>query len=193
MSFPRFGLCVTVVLLALAYAAPANAQSSPPGGYTETLRWYHRQAEAGDARAQFFLGIKYETGSDVRRDPKMAADWFERAAQQGLADAQFKFAVALEGGLGRPQDRDGARDWYRAAALQGFALAQYNLGVMLLNAAKTEDEVAEAWSWLLRAETAGLDPAGQVVARLAKLFADDVQENARSLAEAPLADVSKSP
>tara|TARA_R110002110_G_scaffold376568_2_gene586631 strand:- start:143884 stop:144465 length:582 start_codon:yes stop_codon:yes gene_type:complete len=175
-----------IVILGLVSANAAHAQSAAPEGYIGTLNWYHEQAEAGNARAQFLLAIKYETGTDVTKSHARAADLFELAARQGLSDAQFKLATILETGRGRPADLAAAETWYRAAALQAHSSGQFNLGVMLLNQARTEDETAEAISWLVRASRAGLSPAMGLVDRLLATYEKDVLANAMSLADIPL-------
>ncbi len=179
------------IMLAVAvYAAPTLAQSVAPAGYSDTLRWYHRQAAAGDARAQFLLGIKYETGTDVERDLARAAELYERAARQGLADAQFKYATMLQTGRGHAHDITGAETWYRAAALRDHAPAQFNLGVMLINKAQSDDDSAEGLSWLIRSSRTGLAPARALVEKLTDIHSEDIVRSARTLAELPLADVS---
>lgn len=175
-----------MVFLGLAFAAQAHAQTVAPEGYIGTLNWYHQQAKAGNARAQFLLAIKYETGTDVAKSLPRAADLFEQAARQGMADAQFKFALILETGNGRPADPAAAEIWYRAAALQDHASAQFNLGVMLLNQARSDDAVAEAISWILRADRAGLPAANKLVERLVGAYAKEIIGNARRLADIPL-------
>ena len=190
MVFRSCGGRAAILLALLAYAGPALAQATAPSGYTNTLKWYHRQAEAGDARAQFLLGIKFETGTDVPLNLERAADWFERAARQDFPDAQFKYATMLEAGRGRAIDRAKAETWYRAAALRAHAPAQFNLGVMLINRAQSDDDVAEALSWLIRAADSGLAPAQALVARLSDVHTGKVLENARNLARVPLATVA---
>ena len=175
-----------VAFLGLAYSVQAHTQTTVPEGYIGTLNWYHQQAEAGNARAQFLLAIKYETGTDVGENLARAADLFERSARQGLADAQFKFATILETGRGRPADLAAAEVWYRAAALQAHSSAQFNLGVMLVNRARTEDEAAEAISWLLRARRVGLAPAAKLMDELSGAHSEDVLKNAQILSEVPL-------
>lgn len=179
------GICF-LALLAFAQLSPVIAQSPPPDGYVETLRWYHERAEAGDARAQFLLGVKYETGTDVRRDLTVAADWFEKAARQGHAAAQFKYAVALQTGRGRAVDHGAAQDWYRASAAQGFAPAQFNLGVLRLNSAQTEEDVAAAAALIMRAERAGLVPARDLIRRMTGIYAASILENAQRISEMPI-------
>jgi TPR repeat protein len=179
-----------VIFLGLAFTVQAHAQTAAPEGYIGTLNWYHQQSEAGNARAQFLLAIKYETGTDVGQDFARAADFFELAARQGLADGQFKFATFLEIGRGRPADVTAAETWYRAAALRAHASAQFNLGVMLLGTADTDEAVTEAISWLLRASRAGLPQAKDLTGQISRIHSDDVMTNARTLAEVPLSPTS---
>jgi TPR repeat protein len=47
-----------------------------------------RRAEKGDAKAQFVLGLKYDTGTGVRQDYAEAAKWYRKAKDQGVADAK---------------------------------------------------------------------------------------------------------
>lgn len=175
-----------MVFLGLAFAAQAQAQTAAPEGYIGTLNWYHQQADAGNARAQFLLAIKYETGTDVEQDLARAADLYERAARQGLPDAQFKLATFLQAGRGGRADLVAAETWYRAAALRSHPSAQFNLGVMLLNGAETNDGAAEAISWLLRASRAGLSQANDLTGRISRVYPEDVMTNARALANLPL-------
>lgn len=184
-SWVRLGR-TAVIFLGLACAGQAQAQTVAPEGYTGTLNWYHAQAEAGNARAQFLLAIKYETGTDVAKDLARAADLYERAARQGLADAQFKLATMLEAGRGRSADPVAVELWYRAAARQAHAPAQFNLGVLLMNKARSDDDAAQAISWLMRADRAGLAAARTLIAELPEAYGDDVLENAQALADAPL-------
>ena len=73
--------------------------------WTDDLRDVLKQAEAGDAEAQFLLGCFYtQRQPDLRRDPgidlergrcvmksePLAGKWFRKAAMQGHAAAQFR-------------------------------------------------------------------------------------------------------
>jgi len=162
------------------------AQSAAPSGYGATLRWYHEQAQAGNPVAQFLLGIKYETGTDVPKDPARAAQLFERAAKQGHTDAQFKLASLLETGRGVVADRDVAEAWYRAAAFDGHGPAQYNLSLMLLSAARDEDARVEGLSWLMRAGRRGISQADDLLAKWREVVSGDVMSRAEELSELPL-------
>ena len=56
----------------------------------KTLR---KQAEAGDAKAQFDIGSMYETGSGVKQDYAEAAKWYRKAAERGDARAQYNLCL----------------------------------------------------------------------------------------------------
>ena len=38
-------------------------------------------AEQGDGEAQFSMGLRYDTGDGVERDPKQAVKWFSKATE----------------------------------------------------------------------------------------------------------------
>ena len=49
-------------------------------------------------KAQFNLGLSYDTGTGVPQDPAEAARWFRRAADQGDATAQQNLGVKYANG-----------------------------------------------------------------------------------------------
>ena len=169
-------------LMMFAAADVAVAQTSAPAGYAETLRWYHVQAEAGDPKAQFLLAIKYETGTDVAQDMDKARELYIRAARQGHADAQFKLATILASDANYGVGKEAVRQWYWAAALQGHGPAQYNLGLILLASARDIDGVAEAISWIMRAEGGGVVQALGVLEQINTVYPKTVVTDARMLA-----------
>ncbi len=50
-------------------------------------------ADAGNAQAQFNLGVMYVQGEGVPKDDAKAVKWYQKAAAQGHADAQFNLAA----------------------------------------------------------------------------------------------------
>ncbi len=173
-----------VALLAMITVSPAWAEIPGPGAtYGDAIRWYARAAGAGDARAQFLLGIKLESGIEVDRDPVAAAEWFRKAAEQGHPEAQFKLATLLEQGRGVDQNHEAAFRWYSAAAESGLAAAQYNLAVAFLNGRGTEQDIIEAYAWVDLAAEQGLDAAANLRERLRQVLPDDVLAEAQSRAD----------
>ncbi len=74
------------------------------------------KAEAGDAQAQYELGIYYQYGLGVPRDLAQSAKWYAKSANQGLPDAQISLGAMHEYGRGVPQDDVTADMWYFIAA-----------------------------------------------------------------------------
>jgi TPR repeat protein len=67
----------------------------------ETLR---KKAEAGNAFAQYGLGLKYAVGEGVPQDYAEAVKWYRKAAEQGDAYAQNNLGLMYEYGKGVPKD-----------------------------------------------------------------------------------------
>jgi TPR repeat protein len=132
-------------------AAPGPAATPtpqpPPDGPLAALR---RDAEAGNASAQFDLAARHASGDGVPQDWAAAFSLFERAARQGLATAQHNLGVLLERGRGAVPDPERAISWYGEAARQGYAPSQYNLALALLRRGDAADMDA-AVDWLVRA------------------------------------------
>lgn len=95
-------------------------------------------AKAGDAKAQFCLGLTIRP-SDVwigernekqaAQDARLALEWIRRSAEQGFAPGQEHLADAYAyGSDGLSQDWRKARDWMEKAANQGSPSAHMMLG-----------------------------------------------------------------
>ena len=61
-------------------------------------------AEAGDAVAQYNLGVMYVNGQGVPQDNEQAVQWFRAAAEQGLADPQDQLGLMYIHGRGVAQN-----------------------------------------------------------------------------------------
>jgi TPR repeat protein len=112
-----------VVMLALALLAPAQAASLGAGvaafnrqNYNVAAVIFGPLAEAGDARAQYYLGFMYETGRGVPQDYVTAVYWYRRAANQGETTAQFRLGLLFDKGQGTAQDYVQAHLWLDLAA-----------------------------------------------------------------------------
>jgi TPR repeat protein len=87
-------------------------------------------AAAGDAEAQYLLGLLNDEGCGVPADATTAAHWYRLAATQGVAAAQNNLGLLFHSGRGVPRSFEKAIDLFTAAAANGFAGANTNLGVM---------------------------------------------------------------
>jgi hypothetical protein len=100
------------------------------GDYSTAIQEWTPLAEAGDASAQFNLGVIYDFGYGVLQGYAEAVRWYRLAADQGDAMAQYNLGNMYKNGQGVLQDYAEAVRLYRLAADQGDASAQTNLGFM---------------------------------------------------------------
>ncbi|MGQ0457810.1 MAG: tetratricopeptide repeat protein [Hyphomicrobium sp.] len=84
-------------------------------------------AAAGDARAQYEIGIAYEKGHTVERNIKAAAGWLKKSAEQNYSDGQFAYGVMLATGYGKGLDKATAEERAQALDLLRKAKAGGNL------------------------------------------------------------------
>jgi len=104
------------------------------GSVEESYAAVLAQAEAGDATAQFQLGVMYHRGvpeTGIEPDHVSAALWFSKAAEAGLSSAQCSFGLLHLSGHGVPTDDIKAALWLRRAADAGVSLAQNHYGRLL--------------------------------------------------------------
>jgi TPR repeat protein len=113
-------------------------------------------AQAGDVEAQYKLGMTYDNGEGVKRDPVAAANWYRFAAEQGYELAQLHLGLMLNTGdtAFERDDADAAR-WFLKAAEQGLADAQFNLALMHYNAEGIEQDDRAAFRWFEAAARQG--------------------------------------
>jgi TPR repeat protein len=142
--------CVVGVVAVLLVSGVASAQTSAD------IAALRVEANAGDANAQYNLGVMYETGHGVPEDYAQAVSWFRQAADQGLAGAQFNLGVMYRNGDGVPQDYAQAVAWYRQAAEQRDADAQLSLGNAYHFGQGVSQDYAQAVSWYRQAADQGL-------------------------------------
>jgi uncharacterized protein len=129
-------------------------------------------AERGDATAQCHLGLRFETGEGVKKDPSAAVEWIRKSAEQGLAVAQNTLARLYEKGIGVEESRAAAMEWTAKAAHQGYTPAEFNLGMMYSREkAKPGEEIQGnypvAAEWFEKAAKKG---NSQAQFRLAELY-----------------------
>ncbi len=158
----RLALCGLLALLCFA-SRPAGAAEMPPPvvTYGDAMRWYGQAAEAGDPKAQFYLGYIHDRGLRGANGLSEAVNWYRKAAAQGEVRAQFRLGLLFDSDPRLPRDPAAAQAWYEAAAAQGHAEARFNLARLV----EAEDAARAADLYALAAE-AGI---GQAAFNLALL------------------------
>ena len=61
----------------------------------KVIKWLKKAAEAGNAVAQFRLGMRYAKGKGVVQDVNESLKWFRKAAEQGNKEAKKKLGNIL--------------------------------------------------------------------------------------------------
>jgi TPR repeat protein len=152
---------LAMLILCASLALPAQAgfdeglAAYNRGDYATAFKEWQPLAVAGNATAQYNLGVMYREGQGVPQDYKEAVKWFRLAAEQGDAYAQNNLGVMYREGRGVPQDYKEAVKWYRLAAEQGDAIAQNDLGVMYTNGQGVPQDYKEAVKWYRKAAEQG--------------------------------------
>ena len=113
------GLLASGVLLLTAMPAfadtAAGLEAFKNKDYQRAYREWKVAAEAGQAEAQFDLGVLYAQGLGVSRDLTVAATWYRKSAEQGNAEAQFALGQMYARGWGVPRDESDALRWFQMA------------------------------------------------------------------------------
>jgi hypothetical protein len=84
-------MTASVALAAMYDPATYSAQTSPlpAANPAEAARWYEPAAQAGQAEAQYRLGMLLKSGATADTDgPEKGVSWLRKAADQGYAPAQ---------------------------------------------------------------------------------------------------------
>ena len=79
---------------------PSATNSTTPSPFAETKA----KAEAGDAEAQYNLGVMYHQGLGVEHDFREAVKWYQKAADQGYENGQSNLGVMY--GMGKGVDQN---------------------------------------------------------------------------------------
>jgi len=113
--FRALRACIGLLAFCLALAAQA-------ADFDTTKR----AAEAGDAQAQFSLGVMYHNGEGVPQNDAEAMKWSRKAADQGNAPAQNNLGVMYANGQGVPGNNVIAYALWNLAAAQESASGNHD-------------------------------------------------------------------
>ncbi|NKB37469.1 MAG: hypothetical protein GKR93_09920 [Gammaproteobacteria bacterium] len=97
------------------------------GDYDSAYNSYYDLANAGDASAQYQLGLLYYQGLGIRQNYNEASYWYKEAGKKGNADAQYSLGNMYLMGEGVSQNDAEAILWYEKAADQGHVAAAHNV------------------------------------------------------------------
>ena len=87
----------------------------------DAARSHLEKAKKGDTQAQYFLGMMYSIGNQVKKDFKESAKWWRKSAEQGNAPSQAFLALSYFRGEGVPKDPITGYAWMHIAEINGVA------------------------------------------------------------------------
>lgn len=125
---------------------------------------FYEAAKAGDANAQYELGLMYFNGNAVPRDTKQGVYWLRRAAQQNHVPSQLFLADRYARGIDVDNSYTEAAGWYGRAARLGNPEAQFRLADMFRLGLGVTASADAAKYWYTEAARQGHAKARQFLA-----------------------------
>ena len=126
-------------------------------------------AQRGDARSQYRLGVIFNDGKFLERDYTQAAKWYALAANQGHVKAQLYLGLLFQNGQGVKQNFEKAAKCYSRAAEQGDSKAQYYLGLLYLAGKGVQQNDDEAQKFFRLSAMQGNQDAIKILGRFIQL------------------------
>ena len=125
-------ICMLGTLTTLVHAATFEDGKAAyqAKDYKTALAIIRPLAEQGNSQAQVTLGIMYDYGQGVDKNPAEAMKWYIKAAEQGIPVVQHDVGVKYFQGTGVKQDYLEAARWWEQSANAGLADSQFNLGLL---------------------------------------------------------------
>jgi hypothetical protein len=157
------GLAITAIAVAVGYVvgpiiekrwvpttiASQSSQMPDQHAPAKSFEELRKLADAGDAEAQWQMGLRYHNGDGVPHDDAQAMQWFLRAAQQGHVTAQATLGAYYWAGRGVPEDLSKAYFWSAIANAGGDEASKIRLEVLASRMTKAQmsaaREDADAW------------------------------------------------
>lgn len=96
--------------------------------YEKAVDCFQQAIDKGDAEAYFYLGLCYENGYGVDKDPVKAAELYEVAADKGEKNGQYALSKCYAAGIGVPKNLEKAVELCQLSADQENVEAQVSLG-----------------------------------------------------------------
>lgn len=100
--------------------------------YPLGLQWLRKASGAGEAEANYWIGVSYVQGRGVKTDEGEGNRWFLKGAQMGDPLSQDQIGINLAEGNGTQKSAGEAVDWFRKSAEQGYYGAACNLALHYL-------------------------------------------------------------
>lgn len=116
----------------------------------------HNAEYYNDSWSQNKLGLAYENGEGVKKDPKIAFSWFEKAANNGYSYAYYNLGRHYRYGLSVSVDMNKALYWFEKAANAHHAHSSLLLGHWYQNGTNVSKDLKRAVAYYKDAAFGGL-------------------------------------
>lgn len=196
---PSIILALVVAALVLiwqpALAATINLEAAvreyKKQEYAVALKLFTPPANAGNASAQYHIGMLYRFGWGIDKNFMIARQWFEKSATQSHAESQAELGKIYKDGRGVERDAKKAAEWFLRAAENDLGVAQLNLGRMYRTGKGLPRDSKAAYMWFSLAITNRyMDAIGHRARLMKKMSKEDI-EAAKAMTAAQRQKMSK--
>lgn len=129
------------------------------GDYRSAFNIWLPLAKKANPAAQYSLGLLYDQGKGVNRDPAQALNYIRLASEQGLPAAQFYLGIKYSAGLDVKKNTRKARQLLLKAAQNDHLQAQFQLAGFYARGEGGPEDQQQATYWFSKAAESGYGPA----------------------------------
>ncbi|NMM47444.1 tetratricopeptide repeat protein [Marinigracilibium pacificum] len=138
-----------------------------------------KNANKGDAEAQFYLAKMYLHGRGVESDFSKTLHYYELAAEQGHLKSINNLGYQYFSGENINPDYEKAYKWWSISSEKGHGMSTYNLGIMYEKGKGFEQDYEKAMQYFRKAVDQGYEKAYNSIA-IAYLNGNGVEQNYES-------------
>jgi TPR repeat protein len=183
-----FIVSIFIFLFISSVFSHAAAQGTVETSFARNMK----KAAAGDADAQYFIGVMYDTGGEgAPKDPAKAREWYEKSAAQGRTTAMALLAKLYEDGEGVEQDYKKAFELYEKAAMLGEEIAQSAMGKLYFFGRGCEKSLVKSYAYATISESTDEAALESLKFLFDGKLSDAELKEAKELAQKLRADVEK--
>jgi hypothetical protein len=138
MKFFRLTVLLSLLFFVLSvaplWADPEKAINAYKNkDYKTAFAEFKKDAEKGDAKAQYNLAVMYRDGLGVQKNRAETMKWYQKAADQGHSLAQYNLGVSYDNGFGVPKNKTEAAKWYKKSATKAIPMHKQTMpGCMIM-------------------------------------------------------------
>lgn len=129
------------------------------GDYATAISIWAPLAKQANPAAQYSMGLLYDQGKGVNKDPQLALDYFHSAAEQNLPAAQYYLGMKYFAGLNVKKDLFKANQLLKKAAQADHLQAQFQLANLYDRESGSSANLELATYWFTKAAENGFGPA----------------------------------